>query len=80
MWSSGRGARVPFRARVRWIDPATKRPASKSESFGTVEQAQDWIDDMIRAAQGGLDPNAEQRSSSVILDQAGSIAVVAPSN
>src|SRR4051794_24900419 len=48
----------PFRARVRWIDPATKRRASKSESFETVEQAQDWIDDMVRAALGGLDPTA----------------------
>jgi integrase len=48
----------PFRARVRWVDPATKRRPSKSESFETAEEAHGWIGDMVRAARGGLDPTA----------------------
>jgi integrase len=48
----------PYRARVRWIDPVTKRRQSKSESFADPEAAQAWIDGMKRAALGGLDPKA----------------------
>lgn len=43
---------------MRWIDPVSKRRQSKSESFGTAEEAQDWIDAMNRAARGGVDPTA----------------------
>jgi hypothetical protein len=50
--------RQPYRARVRWTDPATQQRRSKSESFGTAEAAQDWIDAMHRAARGGVDPIA----------------------
>ena len=50
--------RQPYRARVRWVDPATKRRRSRSESFGTAEAVQDWIDAMHRAARGGVDPIA----------------------
>lgn len=52
------GRPKPYRARVRWIDPATKRRLSKSASFVDVERAQNWIDDMQRAALGGVDPTA----------------------
>ncbi len=39
------------RARVRSrIHPTTKRRRSKSESFGTEEEGQQWIDAMTRAA------------------------------
>jgi hypothetical protein len=31
--------RAPFRARVRWVDPATKRRQSKSEAFETEQAA-----------------------------------------
>jgi integrase len=48
----------PHKARVRWIDPTTKQRRSKSESFGTLEEAQAWIDGMERAARGGIDPTA----------------------
>lgn len=46
----------PFRARVRWTDPATKSRGSKSESFLTREEAQDWIDKVKKAAARGVDP------------------------
>lgn len=50
--------RAPFRARVRWIDPATKQRRSKSEAFETEELAVDWIAGLQRAALGGIDPTA----------------------
>jgi integrase len=50
------GGRQPFRARVRWIDPSTKRRRSKSQAAATAEEAQAWLDGMQRAARGGVDP------------------------
>jgi integrase len=50
--------RAPFRARVRWVDPATKRRQSKSEAFETEQAAVDWIAGLQRAALGGVDPTA----------------------
>ncbi|MFF0527777.1 tyrosine-type recombinase/integrase [Nocardia amikacinitolerans] len=46
----------PFRARVRWIDPATKKRPSVSESFGTREDAEAWLDRVRQAAARGVDP------------------------
>jgi integrase len=54
--------RLPYRARVRWIDPVTKRRKSRSESFATSEEAQGWVDAMQRAARGGVDPVAATMS------------------
>nr|WP_245724856.1 site-specific integrase [Micromonospora citrea] len=48
----------PYRARVRWVDPTTKRRLSKSTTAATHEEAQAWIDGMVSAAQGGVDPVA----------------------
>ncbi|TDB81478.1 site-specific integrase [Micromonospora sp. KC721] len=48
----------PYRARVRWTDPTSKRRLSKSTTVGTPEEAQAWIDGMVSAAQGGVDPIA----------------------
>ncbi|WP_103944484.1 tyrosine-type recombinase/integrase [Thermomonospora echinospora] len=48
--------RLPYRARVRWTDPGTKRRRSKSEAVETIEAAQAWIDTLQRAAQAGIDP------------------------
>ena len=42
--------RAPFRARVRWIDPVTKRRVSRSEAFDTEEGAVNWIAGLQRAA------------------------------
>ena len=50
--------RQPYRARVRWVDPVTKQRRSRSESFGTSEAAQDWVDAMRHVARGGVDPVA----------------------
>jgi len=52
------GRPSPYRARVRWIDPGTKLRKSKSECAETPESAQAWIDAMVRAARGGVDPRA----------------------
>jgi len=52
------GRPKPYRARVRWIDPATGRRSSKSESFEEPEQAQTWLEAMRLASQGGIDPHA----------------------
>lgn len=47
---------LPFRARVRWVDPETKTRRSISESCLDEEQAAEWIDRMQRAASAGIDP------------------------
>ena len=52
------GRPKPYKARVRWTDPATGDRRSKSHSTETAEQAQEWIDGMIRAANGGINPAA----------------------
>lgn len=51
------GRQKPYRARVRWTDPTSGKRPSKSEQFATPEQAGEWIDEMKRAAAGGVDPH-----------------------
>jgi len=51
----------PYKARVRWTDPATKRRPSTSESFVTEDAANAWVARMERAAARGLDPAAPHR-------------------
>jgi integrase len=48
----------PYKARVRWTDPMTGAPRSKSHSTATPEEAQTWIDGMVKAASGGINPAA----------------------
>jgi integrase len=45
-----------YRARVRWYDPTTRKRRSKSETFADNDAAQLWIDNLVRAAAGGVDP------------------------
>jgi integrase len=52
------GRPKPYKARVRWSDPTTGERRSKSHSTATPEEAQTWIDDLTRAASGGLNPAA----------------------
>lgn len=52
------GRPKPYKARARWVDPSTRQRRSKSGSHKTPEAAQAWIDDMVRAAHAGIDPNA----------------------
>lgn len=40
----------PYRARVRWVDPSTRRRRSVSESVETEEQAQAWIEEIQKGA------------------------------
>ncbi|WP_327397523.1 tyrosine-type recombinase/integrase [Streptomyces phaeochromogenes] len=47
----------PYRARVRWVDPATKRRLSLSEGKADEDEAQEWLQDIIEAAQAGLSPS-----------------------
>ena len=67
--------RKPYRARVRWVDPVTKERRSRSESFGSSEAAQDWIDAMQRAAHGGVDPVAATMTLADYGDAVMSLAV-----
>lgn len=46
----------PYKARVRWTEPSTKRRPSTSESFDTEDEANDWIARVKRAATQGVDP------------------------
>jgi integrase len=46
----------PYRARVRWIDPATKRRKSKSQACSSEQAALQWIEAIRRVAQAGIDP------------------------
>lgn len=48
---------APYRARVRWFDPTTKRRQSISEGKDSEEEAQAWIQAIIEAAQAGLTPS-----------------------
>ena len=43
----------PYRARVRWIDPTTKRRKSKSQACSTEQTALDWIAAIRRVAEAG---------------------------
>ncbi|MEV0314528.1 tyrosine-type recombinase/integrase [Nonomuraea fuscirosea] len=49
--------RKPYRARVRWIDPVSKRRRSRSEAADTSEQAEKWLEEMEAAAGAGLAPD-----------------------
>ncbi|MFF0148600.1 site-specific recombinase XerD [Amycolatopsis sulphurea] len=53
---------MAYRARVRWVDPVTKKRPSKSESFDNSEDAEAWIDGMKRAAAQGIDPHTATMS------------------
>lgn len=48
--------RTPYRARVRWVDPATKKRRSCSEAFATEEAAGAWVERMGKAANRGVTP------------------------
>ncbi|MEU1954048.1 tyrosine-type recombinase/integrase [Nocardia rhamnosiphila] len=50
--------RRPFKARVRWTDPATKKRPSLSEPFESREEAEAWIARLVRLASQGVDPKA----------------------
>ncbi|WP_318209578.1 MULTISPECIES: site-specific integrase [unclassified Streptomyces] len=47
----------PYRARVRWFDPETKRRMSLSEAKQDEDEANAWIDAVVEAAAAGLDPS-----------------------
>jgi integrase len=49
---------LPYRARVRWVDPHTKRRASLSQSHATQDAAQEWLDSLHSSAARGIDPTA----------------------
>lgn len=52
----------PYRARVRWTDPATRQRRSRSEAFDTAAAAQGWIDQVQRLATSGVDPVTSTRT------------------
>ncbi|EMD23435.1 tyrosine-type recombinase/integrase [Amycolatopsis azurea] len=50
------GRTKPYKARVRWVDPVTKKRPSKSESFAEEREAQQWIEQLEADAENGIDP------------------------
>ncbi|HUK69692.1 MAG TPA: site-specific integrase [Streptosporangiaceae bacterium] len=52
----------PYRARIRWVDPVTKRRKSKSASVSTPQAAREWIDAMMSAAEAGVNPETASMS------------------
>jgi integrase len=50
------GRARPYKARVRWVDPVTKKRPSKSESFLEEDEARTWIERLEREAEKGIDP------------------------
>jgi integrase len=51
------GRPLPYRARIRWVDPYTKERKSVSEAKPTSDEAQEWIDRITAAALRGIDPD-----------------------
>lgn len=49
---------TPYRARVRWTDPETGRRRSVSTSHETTEAAAAWVNELRKAAAGGVGPAA----------------------
>ncbi len=47
----------PYRARVRWSDPTTKRRMSVSEAQEDEDAANAWIQAIVEAAEAGLTPS-----------------------
>ncbi|WP_068278362.1 tyrosine-type recombinase/integrase [Aldersonia kunmingensis] len=60
--ADGTARAKPFRARVRWRVPKTNSRKSRSQVFATEQAALDWIDDLVRSATRGLDPNIASAS------------------
>ena len=52
------GSKLPYRARVRWVDPTTKKRPSKSEQFATDDETNAWLDRMKRYAALGVTPDS----------------------
>jgi integrase len=52
-----KGVVEAHRARVRWFDPATKKRFSKSETFATRADAEDWVRRTRQLAGRGIYPN-----------------------
>jgi integrase len=46
-----------YRARVRWIDPVTKRRKSRSQVCTSVDAAEEWIVAVRRLAEAGVNPD-----------------------
>lgn len=58
----------PYRARVRWIDPTTKRRKSKSQACSSEQAALDWIGAIRRVAEAGIDPETATMTLAVYGD------------
>jgi integrase len=59
------GLAEAYRARVRWIDPATKRRKSKSQACTSAEAAEQWIAAVRRLAEAGINPDTASMTLAV---------------
>lgn len=50
------GRKLPYKARVRWTDPQTKRRRSVAQMHPDQESAQEWIDSLLASAARGINP------------------------
>jgi hypothetical protein len=64
-----------YRARVRWVDPATKKRSSKSEAFETEAGALNWINNIRELAAGGISPTTATMTLAEYGDSVMSIAM-----
>jgi integrase len=65
----------PYRARVRWVDPTTKRRKSKSQACSTEQAALDWIAAIRLVAEAGIDPETATMTLAVYGDSVMSLAL-----
>ncbi|MCL2728413.1 MAG: site-specific integrase [Actinomycetia bacterium] len=54
--------RLPYKARVRWVDPHTGRRKSLTQAHDTPESAQEWIVALQASAARGIDPATSNQS------------------
>lgn len=52
----------PYRARVRWFDPVSRRRRSLSEGRNTLDEAEEWISGILKAAEAGVAPDVATMS------------------
>ncbi|WP_235096663.1 hypothetical protein [Amycolatopsis decaplanina] len=56
------GRAKPYKARVRWVDPVTKKRPSKSESVAEEDEARKWLERIEAEAENGVDPRTATMS------------------
>jgi hypothetical protein len=56
------GSKRPYKTRVRWVDPQSKRRRSVAQMRSTEEAAHAWIGSLLRSAARGIDRGTATRT------------------